>query len=45
MYNHLGYMENTTNFHILQYAMTGFGFDNANGDTFNETYRLVNTDY
>ncbi|KAF1758396.1 hypothetical protein GCK72_014854 [Caenorhabditis remanei] len=39
MYNHLGYMENKTNFHVLQYAMTGFGFDNADGDTFNETYR------
>lgn len=41
MYNHLGYLENSTNFNILQYAMTGFGIDNAEAEFFNETYRFV----
>ncbi|CAB3409066.1 unnamed protein product [Caenorhabditis bovis] len=38
MYSKLGYMENSTNFDILRYAITSFGFDGAHIERFNSSY-------
>ncbi|CAI5448200.1 unnamed protein product [Caenorhabditis angaria] len=45
MYQHLGYMENSTNFDVLRFAITGFGIDNAGSEFFNETYQAQMNDY